>query len=147
MALAAEHSRNGILEALKQRHCYAATDAIVMDVRSGSHLQGDEFKTSAAPALQIKLIGAAPLALVVEDNVEMNAFIAETLGRDYRVVTAYDGREGLSKALETMPDLIVSDVMMPTLGGDEMVRELRAAATPDLAMLVVASRQLRQTLG
>jgi hypothetical protein len=65
VALAEEHSRRGILEALKQRHCYAATDAVVMDVRSGSHLQGDEFKTGAPPVLHIKVIGAAPLARVV----------------------------------------------------------------------------------
>src|SRR5205823_2484040 len=49
----------------EKRHCYAATDAIVVDVRSGNHLQGDQSKSSAAPSLQTKLIGTSPIAWVV----------------------------------------------------------------------------------
>jgi PAS domain S-box-containing protein len=71
-------------------------------------------------------IDAAPLVLVVEDNPEMNAFIAQTLGRYYRVASAFDGRDGYEKALALHPDLIVSDVMMPVMSGDEMVALLRA---------------------
>jgi signal transduction histidine kinase len=66
-----------------------------------------------------------PLVLVVEDNPDMNRFIAVVLGRHYRVATAYDGKEGLNMALAFHPDLIVSDVVMPRMGGDRMVRELR----------------------
>ena len=75
---------------------------------------------------QLPDLGAnAPLVLIVEDNPDMNAFVAEALGRHYRVVTAFDGEEGLHKALETHPDLIVSDVMMPGMSGDQMVDALR----------------------
>jgi hypothetical protein len=83
VAIAEKHDRAGILDALKQRHCYAATDAIVMDVRSGSRLQGDEFKTSAAPALQIKVLGTAPIARIV---VVKDSAVAATLpanGNDF----------------------------------------------------------------
>jgi signal transduction histidine kinase len=66
-----------------------------------------------------------PLVLVVEDNPEMNRFVAVVLGQHYRVATAYDGKEGLDMALAFQPDLIVSDVMMPRMDGDRMVRELR----------------------
>lgn len=67
----------------------------------------------------------APLILVVEDNPDMNAFVAEALGRRYRVATAFDGQEGLDKALALSPDLILSDVMMPRMSGDQMVEALR----------------------
>ncbi|NJD61698.1 MAG: hybrid sensor histidine kinase/response regulator, partial [Deltaproteobacteria bacterium] len=67
----------------------------------------------------------APLVLVVEDNPDMNAFVSETLGRRYRVATAFDGQEGLDKALALRPDLILSDVMMPGMSGDRMVEALR----------------------
>ncbi len=67
----------------------------------------------------------APLVLVVEDNPDMNAYIAETLGRRYRVATACNGQEGLERALALQPDLIVSDVMMPVMSGDQMVAALR----------------------
>ena len=74
-----------------------------------------------------------PLVLVVEDNEEMNRFIAETLARDYRIATAFDGQQGLDQALALRPDLIVTDVVMPRLRGDELVRQIRAR--PELAMI------------
>jgi len=69
--------------------------------------------------------GERPLVLVVEDNLEMRRFIAETLAPDYRVAIAGDGREGLEKALSLRPDLILSDLMMPEMGGDAMVEKIR----------------------
>src|SRR5437764_2096347 len=62
--LAERHDREAILAAMKQRHCYGATDNIIVSVRSGEHLMGDEFKTSSAPALQIHVIGTGPLAAI-----------------------------------------------------------------------------------
>ena len=67
----------------------------------------------------------APLVLVVEDNADMNEFIAATLRPRYRVACARDGREGIDKALALHPDLILTDVMMPVMSGDEMVVALR----------------------
>jgi signal transduction histidine kinase len=66
-----------------------------------------------------------PLVLVVEDDTEMNRFITAVLGQHYRVATAFDGKEGLDMALAFQPDLIISDVMMPRMSGDRMVRALR----------------------
>ncbi|MBI3095883.1 MAG: response regulator [Rhodocyclales bacterium] len=82
-----------------------------------------------------------PLILVVEDNADMNEFIAATLRPYYRVASARDGREGLDKALALHPDLILSDVMMPLMGGEEMVKALRGAAvTRDLPIVVLTAR-------
>lgn len=67
-----------------------------------------------------------PLVLIVEDNPEMNRFIGEILGRDYQIATAFNGQEGLEQALTLHPDLIVSDVMMPEIGGDRLVSLLRS---------------------
>ena len=55
----------------------------------------------------------------------MNTFLAETLGKHYWVTRAFNGREGLEKALAVPPDLILSDVMMPIMSGEQMVEELR----------------------
>ena len=73
--------------------------------------------------------------LVVEDNLEMNQFIGETLARDFRVVSAFDGRDGVDKALLLRPDLIITDVMMPEVSGPELVSRLRA--TTDLAAVPI----------
>jgi hypothetical protein len=64
IALAEAADREAILAAFKKRHCYGATDNIVLDVRSGSHLMGDEFKTGSAPALQVAVAGTGPLGRV-----------------------------------------------------------------------------------
>jgi hypothetical protein len=61
VALAEKHDRAGILNALKQRHCYGATDNIILDVRCGDHIMGDEFKTNEAPLLNVHVIGTGPL--------------------------------------------------------------------------------------
>jgi hypothetical protein len=76
IVLAERHDRAAILDAAKKRHCYAATDNIIVDVRSGEHVMGDEFKTNAAPALQIKVIGTAKLAKVevVKDSNVVQTF-------------------------------------------------------------------------
>ena len=67
----------------------------------------------------------APLILVVEDNSDMSAYIGKILARHFRVVSAFDGEEGLAKALALHPALIVSDIMMPGMSGDQMVNVLR----------------------
>jgi hypothetical protein len=64
VVLAEKHDRESILDAFRKRHCYAATDNIIVDVRSGEHIMGDELKTSAAPALDIHVIGTNTLARI-----------------------------------------------------------------------------------
>jgi len=64
--------------------------------------------------------------LVVEDHSEMREFIVEKLSPRFRLLTAASGDEGWRMALENLPDLIVSDVMMPGMDGFELCRRLKA---------------------
>jgi PAS domain S-box-containing protein len=73
--------------------------------------------TRAAP-------GAASV-LIVEDNADMRSFLEESLADTYRVVTAVNGGDGLARAAEFKPDLILSDIMMPGMSGEELLRQLR----------------------
>ncbi len=66
-----------------------------------------------------------PLVLVVEDNPDMHAYITSSLATRYRTASAFDGQTGLAMALDLQPDLILSDVMMPVMSGDQMVRAIR----------------------
>lgn len=88
----------------------------------------------------------APLVLIVEDNQEMCSFLAEALGREYRVITASDGREGLEKALQSRPDLILSDVMMPRMSGDQMVHEIRRHSELDAVPIVLLTAKADESL-
>ena len=82
-----------------------------------------------------------PTVLVVEDHSEMRRFIAEILSSDYRVIQAADGVEGLAQAIAERPDLVVTDLMMPKMGGDEFVKHLRAHhSLPQPPVLVLSAK-------
>ena len=63
--------------------------------------------------------------LVVEDNEELKAFLKNILSENYTVITAPNGKEGLQHAVDNIPDLIISDVMMPVMDGLEMIRKIK----------------------
>jgi signal transduction histidine kinase/AraC-like DNA-binding protein/DNA-binding NarL/FixJ family response regulator len=68
----------------------------------------------------------APLVLVVEDDVDVGDHIAECIGGEYRVLRAMDGTLGVAMALEEVPDLVLSDVMMPGMDGFRLCEQLKA---------------------
>ena len=69
--------------------------------------------------------GPRDVILVVEDNPDMNKFICQILSNDFEIVSAFDGEEGLKKALAFLPSMILTDIMMPRVSGDEMIRQIR----------------------
>ncbi|WP_262888187.1 substrate-binding domain-containing protein [Hymenobacter sp. BT18] len=69
--------------------------------------------------------GSETLVLVIEDNAEVNNFLARKLRTDFRVQTATDGHTGFRMATDLIPDLVVCDVMMPGLSGLEVVAKLK----------------------
>ncbi len=75
------------------------------------------------PGTDIEII-KRPLVLLVEDNADVVAYTASCLP-DYRLAVGKDGREGFDIATELVPDLIITDVMMPFVDGFELCRKLR----------------------
>ncbi len=69
--------------------------------------------------------GKAPLVLIVEDNADLIYVIRSTLGPSYQILEASDGEIGKQLALEQIPDLIITDIMMPKVNGLEMCRILK----------------------
>jgi signal transduction histidine kinase/ligand-binding sensor domain-containing protein/DNA-binding response OmpR family regulator len=66
-----------------------------------------------------------PIVLIAEDNPDVRGYIREYLVPEFRVDEARDGAEGVAKALEGVPDLVISDVMMPKMDGYEVCRVLK----------------------
>jgi len=82
------------------------------------------------------------MLLIVEDNYDMRLYIQNILSEQFNVQVAKDGQEGLEMALKYIPDLIISDVMMPRMDGLEMVSLLRDnEKTNHIPIILLTSRQ------
>ena len=86
------------------------------------------------------------LILVVEDHPQMREFLTAQLVSHYRVVEAVNGQEGLALARRLHPDLVLTDIMMPVMSGDEMLTALRADSSYDDIMVVVLSARGNEEL-
>ena len=64
--------------------------------------------------------------MIVEDNVDLMNYLSQNLGNSYCILTALNGKTGLDNAVECIPDLIISDVMMPEMDGMEMSKQLKS---------------------
>ncbi|MDX2249668.1 MAG: substrate-binding domain-containing protein [Bacteroidia bacterium] len=64
--------------------------------------------------------------LIIEDNLELMGFLNQALARDYHILEATDGRKGLEVARESIPDLIICDVMLPEINGLRVVSYLKS---------------------
>lgn len=70
-----------------------------------------------------------PLILVIEDNDDIRDYISESLSDKYRVITAVNGQKGVEMAVNEIPDVIISDIMMPVMDGMEACRILKSDMT------------------
>ncbi len=61
-----------------------------------------------------------PLILIVEDNDDLRSYLKVSLMTEYRIAEAENGREGFAKALELIPDVVLTDIMMPEVDGIEL---------------------------
>ncbi|MFN1835831.1 ATP-binding protein [Balneola sp. MJW-20] len=84
-----------------------------------------DISESVKPELTNKLNKDQNLVLLIEDNEDVREFVQMVISEKYEIVTASDGDEGFRKALEIIPDIIVSDVMMPGKNGMELTDLLK----------------------
>ena len=67
-----------------------------------------------------------PLLLIIEDNYEVRKYIIDILDNYYNIKEAFDGISGLNKAFEIIPNLIISDIMMPKMDGIQLCQKLKS---------------------
>ncbi len=112
---------------------HLSSDEIVEGGAESEVAEGPPGESSDVPLPQSSTVRAVQksgarhkaLVLVVEDNPDMRAYLTGSLRAHYRVDGVTDGEEGLQRAVDEIPDLVISDVMMPRMDGFELCRRLK----------------------
>ena len=87
-----------------------------------------------------------PLILVVEDNDELRQFVISELAGAYRVLSAGDGEEGWRLAQEELPDIVISDLMMPRMDGYELTERIKNhPVTNHIAVILLTAKTAQDT--
>ncbi len=87
----------------------------------------------------------APTVLIVDDNADIRTYLKSILQGKYRVLEAEDGKSGLDMAREHVPDLIVSDVMMPVMNGLEFCQQVKKdGISSHIPVILLTARALEK---
>ncbi len=88
----------------------------------------------------------APLLLIVEDNDDMCQYISGILQNDFEIITAAEGQSGFAKAAEHVPDLVISDVMMPVMDGFDLCKQLKSdERTSHIPVILLTARSTSES--
>ena len=85
-----------------------------------------------------------PTLLIVEDNTDVSHYIGSQLKARYRVQYARNGDEGLEKVMELMPDLLITDLMMPGMDGYELCRQIRTSEISNHIPIIIISAKCEE---
>src|SRR6266478_816275 len=116
---------------------------VAVAAASASEPELPKSRLQPAPSTHVEPVGTAgPRLAVVEDNPELLAYLAQELGRWYRVSPFADSTAAVQAIVAEPPDLIVSDIMMPGLDGIELAREVRAnGRTTEVPVILLSARE------
>jgi len=100
--------------------------------------ENDSFDADAAETENTDL----PLLLIVDDNADIRQYIQSNFSENYRIITAANGAEGFREATENIPDIVISDIMMPGTDGIEMCRMIKTdERTSHIPVILLTARQ------
>ncbi len=98
------------------------------------------------PILNDEVDSGKPHVLVVEDNADLRSFIIDSLGSEFHFLEAGDGKQGLDIATREVPDLIISDVMMPEMDGITMAGKIKSdVRTSHIPLILLTAKSTEES--
>lgn len=120
----------------------AETITIIAPFPDSNELEVDSSEKNHPPMLSPE----APLLLLIDDNADLREFIAGELSGTYRVLTAVNGEEGWKLAQQELPEVIISDVMMPVLDGYALTERLKTnPLTNHIAIMLLTAKAAQES--
>jgi len=104
--------------------------SVLLPIRNTAEMENENTPQNhplmrVAPPIPQSPNAQIPQLLIIEDNPDVVEYLSVCLGENHRLDYAYNGRAGIERALETIPDIIISDVMMPEKDGFEVCEFLK----------------------
>jgi len=133
-----------IINEVEQVDSHANAEIIAMELMSITNQTTEQSKIDTAATSQNN--DNKPIVLVIEDNPDMRDYIVESISPDYQALTAKDGEEGFELAQQEVPDLIISDIMMPKKDGYQTTQALRQnEITNHIPIILLTARSDRES--
>ncbi|MFA9392770.1 MAG: two-component regulator propeller domain-containing protein [Prolixibacteraceae bacterium] len=86
------------------------------------------------------------IILFVDDNPEITSYVKDNLSKTYRILIGHNGEEGITLALKYIPDIIITDVMMPVMDGIEFTRHIKSnKITSHIPLIILSARTANET--
>lgn len=124
------------------------TDGVYREMLSAASREGaviDAVQTTSNTFVEPEEETSKPMILVVEDNKDVKDYIRLQLSEKYSIIEAANGKEGIALANKYVPDLVISDVMMPIMNGMECCRKLKSdLQTSHIPVLMLTAYALDQ---
>lgn len=85
-----------------------------------------------------------PLALIIEDDPQLNTIVSITLGADFEIESLTDGNAGLERLKQTIPNVVILDLNLPGVSGKEILRSIRADERLSKTRIILTTADERQ---
>lgn len=129
------------------------TEFIMVFRLGNDHFRAEDIRAEKVEPLPYQISNSAPIIedwtssrfeqeiLIVEDNEELNLFLKQVLGKYYKIQSAINGKEALEMIKNDLPELIISDVMMPELDGINFCKKLKEnSITSNIPIILLTAK-------